>query len=506
MAVHDVAFYTLEIWDSDLTGRDLTIAGGSATFRLPPQAITIEQGYRTDFGLDLNGDPVIAEAGFGPGRWTIRGCYGIGQQGLSDLATNLDQGLITYGMDNRLDIINVLQTYASTNAQNVAEGKPLSKLVFKVQSGGPSEFKNEIWWILPMGLPTDDRTSSRPLDWSYSLTFWALQRVDAMVPPVDMLNGNSIDGLMGILNQLTKTIKAIQRTLDISNWPIVQTIRGTITAVQGTISAAKNLVSTVKSDFQGAADLLRSAAFAVNSVTQTVHAAATLPVQAKQDFICALKDMRVAIGQSLISIETNGELILAPLANKPVPVIPNRDLRQIAATVLGDESQWTTIAAQNNLVYPYVSWPTSSGTAAASGLIPGLVATPGSILTVPPKSAPQKIQDPVGLDLDPGGTETLVGSLKNVVNALQRRLDTPRGYLPQHPHYGSSLSRYFGAPLTVDTALAIRGEVARTLLQDPRVISVPNVTVDTDSTNGKIAATATVVTILGLASFAVTGT
>jgi len=509
-AYHDVAFYTFEIWDSNLIGQasqaDLADAfSQSVTLRLAPQAFTAEQGFRADFGIDLAGNPVIVEAGFAPGRWTMRGVFGVGQQGLRDLASNYDQGLITFGLDNRLALRALFQNYADSNAALLAQQKPLLKMVFMAQSGGPSEWKNEVWWILPVGMPTDDRTASKPLDWSYSLTFWALQRVDQVVALSDQLNGMSITGLLAAIKAITAEIQSIQTLMNISQWPIVQTIQGIITAVQGAINAAQNLSATVSADTQGVADLLRTAAFAVSSLTQTVVNATTLPVQAKQDLICALTSMRIAIGGALLPITTNGALTIAPTPPSPVPVIPGRDLRQIAATVLGDESAWSTIAALNNLVYPFVSWPAQGGSPAlSSGLVPGIVAAPGAILSVP-SAAQAEILDPVGLDLDPDGGDFLVGSLQNLVNALNRRLNTPLGYLPQHPSYGSLLYAYLGKGLTVDNALAIRGAVAQTLLRDPRVTAVTQVTVACDSTTGIITPTATVQTILGPASFAVTG-
>lgn len=508
MSLHDVAFYTFEIWKSDLSqkadyGDVVDLSSISATLRLAPQALTIETGYRADFGLDLNGDPVIAEAGFGPGRWTIRGNYGVGSQGLKTLANNSDQGMITLGLDNRLAILAVLQNYADTNAFNLTYGKPLLKLVFKVLSGGPSEFKNQVWWILPLGMPTDERSATRPLDWSYSMTFWALKRVDQQVSATDMLNGLSLTSLMAIISQIKGDIQAIQQLLNFSQWPIVQTIQGVITGVQSAVNSANNLVGMVNADFQGASDLLRSASFALTSLIGTVEATANLPAQAQQDLIQSLTYARVSIGQSLLSITANGELTSTPPAPAPIPVIPNRDLRMIAATVLGDASLWTTIAAQNDLVYPFVSWPAGGPAASPSGLIPGTVAAPGGLLTATP-GASQAILDPAGMDLDPSGGDFLVGGIQNIVNALNRRLNTPLGYLPQHPNYGSSLNKWLGEPLTVDNALAIRGEVSRVLLSDPRVTTITAITLETDGEQS-VSVNAIAQTILGPAAFAVTG-
>jgi phage baseplate assembly protein W len=211
----------------------------------------------------------------------------------------------------------------------------------------------------------------------------------------------------------------------------------------------------------------------------------------------------VSIGAALLSITSNGELAATPPAPAPIPIIPNRDLRMIAATVLGDASRWTDLVSQNGLVYPFLSWPSGGAAASQSGLIPGTVAIPGALITAT-SGASQAIQDPAGKDLDPQGSEALVGGVQNIVNALMRRLNTPRGYLPHHPRYGSSLSKLLGSPLTVDLALAIRGEVSKVILSDPRVTSVTGVTLTTDD-QGSIIVNATAQTILGPASFALVG-
>lgn len=505
MAYNSFAYYSFEIWNHDLSWAVVT-EHGYVTLRLPPQAMTMEQGLRTDFGIDLDGNPTIAEAGFAPGKWTLRGSFGVGEKGLQNegLINDPSQGLITVGLENRLRLRAVLQSYVDLNAEQVKKGEPLNRLVIRIQHGGPSEFKDEMWWILPMGMPTDERSSARPLDWSYSMTFWALLRVDQVVSKIDKINGLALSMLKEVVKTIRKAIDAIHRLLDVANWPIVKSIREALNDIDTIIHTVSSGVNKIKTDLKATGDLLRGASFTVSSLLRLVHDTVTLPKQAKQDLTMALTDMRLAIGKSLLLVTTNSQLTRQTSAPTPVPVIPGQDLRQIAATVLGDASRWQDVAAQNGLVYPFVAWPAGGGAAASSsGLIPGTVASQGATLSVAHGGTQAPVLDPAGFDLHPLSANQLSAGLQNIVGALSRRLNTPMGYLPHHPRYGSALGRYLGSPLTVDSALAIRGEVARILRQDPRVTGVSKLSLTTGDAPGTVTVNATVQTILGQASFAV---
>ncbi len=108
--------------------------------------------------------------------------------------------------------------------------------------------------------------------------------------------------------------------------------------------------------------------------------------------------------------------------------------------------------------------------------------------------------DQVGRDLDPSGAvHTLIAGVQNLQNALLRRLQCPLGYLPQHPDYGSRLMSYLGGTLDLPTVLALRDEVGRTLLADPRVLGIQTLTVDVDVDVVVVAATLN--TVLGSVDF-----
>ncbi len=113
---------------------------------------------------------------------------------------------------------------------------------------------------------------------------------------------------------------------------------------------------------------------------------------------------------------------------------------------------------------------------------PGMVLLPGDRVTIPvPQPGGRLPGDPIGRDVDPGGAPgALIGGIMNLKNALERRLRTPRGYLPTHPEYGSGLHAYVGRAMGLADVLGCRDEAARTLLDDPRVLEILKLAVDVD--------------------------
>lgn len=516
------AFYSFEIWDSDSTG---ILAGAlfgllspkaQVTLRLPPQSLTIEQSYRMDLGLDLAGNPVVAEAGFGPGRWSLRGVHGVGPSGMgtgSMVAGPLSAGrasdgiglIITRGLQKRTDLQNLFLAYADGNKERLAAGLRPYKLVFGIRGGPPSEFQNEEWWIMPMGMPTDERTAGRPHDWAFSVSFWALDRVSSVYTrPITI---RSIKGLLADIQDAIAAVKRLTKVLDISRWPIVQSIRAGLLVVQQAAYAVQSLRTTVLKDVKTACGLLDQASTAISVVRNALNLS-TLRADIKSEIHSSMNQLRVSLGLVDLHLRTNATSQAArPVTPAKMPVVPGKDLRRMAAAAYGDESKWTLIADANGLVFPWVAWPDAGGNLPASTLTPGIVRTPGSAVQ-PPSLAAQAVlvDDPVGTDIDPAGVVDanghlgLVGGITNLKGALLRRLQTPRGYLPQHPDYGSLLASFLGCPFDVPTALAIRADVSRTLRQDPRVQSVSAVSV-APSAAGGVVVSATVQTVLG--SFAI---
>jgi phage baseplate assembly protein W len=112
-------------------------------------------------------------------------------------------------------------------------------------------------------------------------------------------------------------------------------------------------------------------------------------------------------------------------------------------------------------------------------------------------------EDPIGTDLDPAGrVGVLVGGAANLAGALLRRLNCPRGYLPHRPGYGSLLHRFIGQPFDVATALAVRGEVERTLLEDDRLLRVVSMSVSAEESLDAFWVVVQVESVLGVVDVA----
>lgn len=75
-------------------------------------------------------------------------------------------------------------------------------------------------------------------------------------------------------------------------------------------------------------------------------------------------------------------------------------------------------------------------------------------------------------DLDPSMRETDGRSTLALAEALVRRLDCPRGALPDAPDYGLDLRGYLHRGVTADQVRALGGQVRGELLKDDRVASL----------------------------------
>ncbi len=130
------------------------------------------------------------------------------------------------------------------------------------------------------------------------------------------------------------------------------------------------------------------------------------------------------------------------------------------------------------------------------------VLAPGQTIQIPLSGQPTSAQltdpqDPLGTDLyvdaqgflaltETGDVMTATG-VQNLAGALTRRLDSALGSLPLHPTtYGSGLPGMVGQPMIGSHILS--GYVRTALLQDPRVTSVPTVTVQQQGTTWVIVA------------------
>lgn len=170
-------------------------------------------------------------------------------------------------------------------------------------------------------------------------------------------------------------------------------------------------------------------------------------------------------------------------------------IHQIARRELGHADQWWVLVRLNSLAFPYVDGSGPSTVPRVLGLgdtllVPGNANDP-RIRQVSAAATGEAKQYEVllGKDLALGVTGDLIAStgsgdwrleagLENLLQALRHRLLTRKGELAYHPDYGSHLERHIGQPLDGVRLAAIRHEVRQTLLDDPRVTRIQEMTVD----------------------------
>lgn len=189
----------------------------------------------------------------------------------------------------------------------------------------------------------------------------------------------------------------------------------------------------------------------------------------------------------------------------------NDSIHQIARRELGSADQWWVLVRQNDLAFPYIDPTGPSSVARVLGvgdtiLIPGNANDPTIRRSSSNLSVGYGEQYDLLLgadllltaagDLEPSagsGDYSLQVGLLNLVQSLQRRLLTRKGELPYHPEYGSNIFRHIGQPLDALRLAAIRHEVRQTLLDDPRVTSIKNMTISVDFDHVHLVVIATII-------------
>lgn len=474
------AWYRFAIWDQDREIRGVRL-------RIPPKSIEIRQAIRSQVSQDLGGEPAVLEGGLGLSRWSMNGTHGSGMDGTLFVGP---EGEVAGGLAARNALRDLFVTYATENSALSASGKPLHRLVMEILGGGPSEVKLERWWIQPDTVPLDQRSDDRPLAWSWSLGFWGLKRMDhrdigapapdpAGYPLRDLASTSKkladVEVKLAAVVQQAKTVAATKPGL----W---QRIKGIITKIRDLVGKVRSLRAMIATVLDGAKGYARM----VIDLARTVSSAATGILRDIKHFISDIKDAvryglldirddlrttRYLAGAIVTSVRSNRPAVASAAAGKSVVTVQSGEtLQAIAARELGDASRWKELAEINGLSWPFLDF---------TGIPqPGRVLTTGDELRLPfPVEAPALEDDPVGRDLNPFGGNDLVGGAVNLVEALNRRMRTPLGWIPWRPDYGSRLYLFAGRPLDIVTALDARFEAARTLLSDPRVLGIESLAV-----------------------------
>lgn len=172
-------------------------------------------------------------------------------------------------------------------------------------------------------------------------------------------------------------------------------------------------------------------------------------------------------------------------------------LQQIARRYLGHADQWWILANFNKLDYPFID---TTGTVYPDLHVLGIGGTllivkdldDPNAKRVATNDSPDQYVLLFGIDMALSllgdlqanystGDWQLESGLNNLVGALRRRILTRVGIYPFHPEYGSNLEAHVGRASDPVAATSVRLEAIQTVLNEPRVQSVRQVTLNADS-------------------------
>jgi len=375
--------------------------------------------------------------------------------------------------------------WAGLNKQRGLQGLDPLRLNFSIRNGVWSEWRLWSWWIMPTELPSEERSAGRPNEWSYNFSFWCLENIPPKpkdTVPAPPKPGAAVDNLKALKAVLGAYHDVTGFAKDLANG--LATLESSITTLRA------NLVGEIT----GVSDTISRAVQAARGILAATQPA-TFRSDAQAGYRAAVVDTVLLLGQ----IKTWGTTIGASAAPSPAlaPTIPSNGTIQQVASQSSSLANWPALADQNGLRYPFVDTSASPVASTPPTLpFPGTVLHVGDALPVSPAVPGVAPPDLIGTDLDPAGVPgVLVGGVRNLQNALLRRIQCPLGYLPHHPDYGSRIFTYLGGPLDLASVLALRDEVGLTLQADPRVTAVNSLSVNV--TDDVVAISANLSTVLG---------
>lgn len=160
------------------------------------------------------------------------------------------------------------------------------------------------------------------------------------------------------------------------------------------------------------------------------------------------------------------------------------DIRRLADRLLGDQHRWRELVLLNNLTHPYIDTSITDEQSPPGVLgLGGTIYYPGVRTDSPADTGgapPAELEaEAYGRDVQltkdgylilSSGTVNITTGLPNLVDALRRRLNTPRGGLPAHlREYGHNVYQYIGASPAGGTLTYINHEFEKCILEDSRV-------------------------------------
>ncbi len=220
------------------------------------------------------------------------------------------------------------------------------------------------------------------------------------------------------------------------------------------------------------------------TMTRVASLAANDPTSASAQQLAAIRYVALSLYKSFNTLIVSFNNT-TPNQIQMVPVRYGDSLMDIAAREMGDYTQWTAIAAANNLLPPYISSTPGPN-----------VAVVGQLLFLPSSTVSQ--QSPIGnfetyflgTDIYYGPLNTdmnawtgdlqVISGYQNLALSLGRRLQTTLGTLIYDTSFGSRIPPEVGAIATNRTPAQIEAYATSALLSDPRVDSVKNVKVSTN--------------------------
>jgi len=224
----------------------------------------------------------------------------------------------------------------------------------------------------------------------------------------------------------------------------------------------------------------------MNAFTKTQGALLLLASQT-QLFTQSAKQSNDAVSASF----NNQFSIQTPNTVRAVTVLGDDDLHTIAARELGDVDKFRDIIVLNNLKPPYISATPGPG-----------VLSPGSTILLPSQNSSLdtgvkqnkiyniqrtlgELERALGVDIQLTkdgdisisnvGDASLIGGINNFGQAISTKLFLEPGSLKRHPGIGTSLG--VGRKVTTTFLNDLKSQILASLAQDPRVESVPAITI-----------------------------
>lgn len=397
------------------------------------------------------------------------------------------------------------------------------------------DFTCEDYWEVAIDAFTFSRSTQRRMLYMYDIQMTALKWVSppALPRPYEIKRPGSIGAFLDFLDKAQELYNNCRNFLNAVN-RLTDTVKGIILRCINFVRQIAGLIRAVGSTIKSIANIPKELARAWNSATKELAAALASDPLAPADFVVSAR-MQVRISNGLVKQTKNttqltqltttsaatpigievADAALTPgsisagfvsIATPPEADMPvsGTQLASIGSVIISDRDtitsiarklniDWQQIAMLNNLDYPYI--------VTDSRKVSGNVMRPGDAILIPGSATGSAnivithVQeenlfgidvklDTVGAMAITSGDSVAIAGLNNLAMQLEHRLKTARGELAElgHPGYGSLVPTFIGKINSPVVLERIRLECELTLLQDPRVASVRNSTLNIDGT------------------------